>query len=74
MKDKLSIQQVFDIMTHFLTVYWEKTDSEDVANLLSDMNTEVWLDGSTADPAIWDDWVEAVETTFKECKNEKVIV
>ena len=48
--EKLTIREAFDAMTDFLTVYWEQTDSEDIANLLSDMNTELWSDSSTADP------------------------
>lgn len=60
MKHLLTLQQAFDSMTEFLTLYWEETGSEDLANLLSDMNTNIWTDGSTADPAIWGDWENAV--------------
>lgn len=65
MEDTLTIRQAFDVMTDFLAAYWKKTDSDEVANLLSDMNTEIWADGSTADPAIWGEWCESVNKVIK---------
>lgn len=65
MENKLTICQAFDVMTDFLTNYWKKTGSDEIANLLSDMNTEIWADGSTGDPAIWGEWVASINEIIK---------
>jgi hypothetical protein len=61
MENKITVRQAFDVMTAFLTIYWKKTGSDEVACLLSDMNTEIWADGSTGDPAIWGEWIGCID-------------
>ena len=63
MEKKLTIQQAYDVMTNFLEIYWKETDCDEIACLLSDMSTEIWADGSTGDPAIWEEWEESVYAT-----------
>jgi hypothetical protein len=53
----------FDAMRTFLEAYWERggKSSEDIANLLSNLNRSVWANGMPGDPAMWQDWRDAVE-------------
>lgn len=64
MESKLTELQAFNAMVKFLEGYYERTSSDDVGSLLSEM---LFLqDGMTADPAAWHDWMEAVEKVLKE--------
>lgn len=56
--EKLTLLQVFNAMVLFLEDYYYKTDSGDVASLLSEL--QFLPDGGTADPAAWLDWIDAV--------------
>lgn len=53
-------------MTKFLTRWYELTHSEDIATLLAGMDLDVWKDGRTLEPGIWDDWVKAINATLAE--------
>ena len=68
MENKITVRQAFDAMTDFLTIYWKKTGSDEVACLLSDMDMNIFGDGNqTADPAIWGEWIGCVnEVTHTE--------
>lgn len=57
---EMTVRQAFDAMRVFLTGYYRRTGSVDVASLLGDMKQAE--DGSTMDPAAWCDWMESVET------------
>jgi len=52
----------FDAMRAFLEAYWERglRSDEGLGSLLGNLNRSVWADGSTADPAMWQDWKDAV--------------
>lgn len=56
-----NVKQNYKSMYLFLRGYWERTKSEDVGSLLSDLS--LLPDGSPADPAAWSDWVAAVEAS-----------
>lgn len=45
-------------MVLFLESFYERTQSDEVGGLLSDLLTSE--NGTTADPAAWDDWMECV--------------
>lgn len=47
-------------MIRFLEKYFETTGSDDVGALLGSMSTNVFSDGRSADPAMWEDWLDAV--------------
>jgi hypothetical protein len=65
MEHKISARQAFDVMTDFLDIYYEKTGSGQINSLLSDMDMRTWGDGNqTADPAIWEDWINSVNTVL----------
>ncbi len=56
--EKLTEKQAFKAMVLFLEGFYERTNSDDVGGLLSDLI--LLEDGSTADPAAWDDWMKCV--------------
>lgn len=43
----------------FLERYYQMTHSDDVGGLLGGMS--LLVDGTTADPALWNDWMECVQ-------------
>lgn len=45
-------------MVLFLEAFYERTQSDDVGGLLSDLI--LLEDGTTADPAAWKDWMDCV--------------
>jgi hypothetical protein len=59
----LDERQAYDAMRFFLTAYWERggRKDDDVAQLLRWTDREaVWADSQPFDPAMWNDWLEAV--------------
>jgi len=47
-------------------VYYEKTKSDPINSLLSDMDMRTWGDGNqTADPAIWGEWIDSINEVIK---------
>lgn len=59
MKDKLDIQTAYAAMYEFLVGYYDRTKSDDVGALLGSMS--LLADGGTADPAMWQDWLESID-------------
>jgi hypothetical protein len=55
----LSSLEAYKAMILFLEEYYERTNSDDIAVLLSSM--QFLEDGNTADPAIWKDWLDCVQ-------------
>jgi hypothetical protein len=58
MESKLTIMQAFKSMQCFLLKYYERTGSDDIGSLLGDM--QLLKDLSTADPAVWNDWIKCI--------------
>lgn len=56
---QLTAQEAFKTMVKFLEAYYERTGSDDVGSLLGDII--LLEDGSTADPAAWNDWIECIK-------------
>ena len=55
---KLNEEEAFKAMVIFLERYYNETHSDDIGSLLSDL---ILLDDKrTADPAAWNDWINAV--------------
>ena len=55
----LSEQEAYAAMYAFLERWYRATGSDDVAALLGSMAT--LPSGGTADPALWLDWLDAIE-------------
>lgn len=68
MNHNLTIIDAFSAMRNYLEAYYERTSSDDIACILSD--TQFFSEGETADPAAWQDWINAVSKTLKE-KNQQ---
>lgn len=69
-QDTISIEQGFAAMRHFLNAFWERGGKPDdsMPMLLSWIDAGMWADGSPADPAMWSDWLNAVEATQQSAK------
>jgi hypothetical protein len=70
MQHNLTELEAFDAMRAFLEAYWRRglCASDGVANLLSNINREIWSDGGPGDPAQWNNWLDAIETSQKTAK------
>jgi hypothetical protein len=61
----LDEQSAFLAMRRFLENYRERGDRM-VGDLLGDIGTGLWENGSTNDPAQWHDWLRAIKETTGE--------
>ena len=61
--DKLSKKKAYQAMYYFLDKYYKLTKSDDVGCLLGGMS--LLNDGGTADPAIWQDWEDAISKALE---------
>jgi len=57
--EKMTRQQAYCAMYHYLENLYQLTHSDDLGAFLGEMS--ILPDGNTADPAIWQDWLQAVE-------------
>ena len=57
---KANMQQ---FMIDFLEKYYERTGSDDIACILSDLR--ILDDGTTADPTAWENWMKSIEKLKK---------
>lgn len=65
METKLTKLQSYNAMIKLLDIYYEQTQSDDLGSLLSAMH--FLIDGSTADSALWEDWLDSIQAvTTKE--------
>jgi len=58
MKNQFDERAAYQKMMAFLDRYYDLTHTDEIGALLGSMR--LLEDGKTADPAIWDDWIEAV--------------
>ena len=69
MKNELTIKQAYKAMIVFLTNLYKRTKSEDLARFIPEL---MFLkNGTTADPAAWNDWLEATDTMLKDTEQDK---
>ena len=64
----LSIEEAYKAMIIFLEGYYERTHSDDVGGLLGGM--AFLEDGTTADSAAWEDWIDAIDELKKYLLNK----
>lgn len=60
---KISNEEAFKAMELFLEIYYKYTNSDDIGTLLSGM--QLLEDGITADPAMWEEWLECIKKVVK---------
>ncbi|MFC5552032.1 hypothetical protein [Massilia aerilata] len=56
--DTMTVEQAYRAMLAFLQREVELTESSDLADLVSEY--KLGPDGQTRDPALWEEWLEAV--------------
>jgi hypothetical protein len=54
----MTVEQAYRVMLAFLEREVELTESSDLADLVSEY--KLGADGQTRDPALWEEWLEAV--------------
>jgi hypothetical protein len=59
----ITIEQAYRVMLAFLEREVDLTESSDLADLVSEY--KLGADGKTRDPAIWEEWLEAVGKVVK---------
>jgi hypothetical protein len=64
MEEKITIKQAYASMYYFLENLYHLTKSDDLGGFLGGMS--LLEDRKPADPAVWDDWLDAVK---KACNN-----
>jgi hypothetical protein len=62
--DKITVKTAYAAMYLFLENEYRLTNSDDIGGLLGGMS--LLAGGGTADPAAWDDWLDAVEGASHE--------
>jgi hypothetical protein len=61
MKNALTPLQAFQAMTDFFDICYQCSHSDQIGALLGAMDMNIFGHGEgTADPAIWEDWIECV--------------
>jgi hypothetical protein len=58
MDNTMTVEQAYRAMLAFLEREVELTESSDLADLVSEY--KLGADGKTRDPALWEEWMEAV--------------
>lgn len=61
--EKLSVENSYRAMYLFLFRLYEMTDSDDLAGFLGSMS--LLEDGKPVDPAVWNDWLNAINDSLK---------
>jgi len=56
--DTLTVEQAYQVMLAFLEREVDLTECSDLADLLAGYRLDE--DGRTSDPALWEEWLEAV--------------
>lgn len=64
MQKTVTIKQAYEIMLVFLERLYEQTKSDDLGGLLGGFS--LLPDGHTADPAAWEDWLDAARVVLKK--------
>jgi hypothetical protein len=61
----LSAKQAFQAMSRFLEQYYQRVGGRgELSTVLSDI--QIMADGSPADPAAWEDWLEAIQAVIED--------
>ncbi|HEY2528839.1 MAG TPA: hypothetical protein VGJ20_12970 [Xanthobacteraceae bacterium] len=60
LSDTMTVIEGFDAMQIFLATVWQR-QGRAIADIASILGGARWADGSPVDPAIWQDWLTAVQ-------------
>lgn len=63
--DTITLAEAYEAVGIFLESVWHRLDKpqEEIAFLLAGLR---WVDGTPVDPAIWQDWLAAVQSVKEE--------
>lgn len=66
--DTITLAEAYDAMRIFVEAVWRRLDKpqEEIAFLLAGLK---WADGAPVDPAMWQDWLAAVQSVKEETVN-----
>ena len=66
--DTITLAEAYDAMRIFVEAVWRRLDKpqEEIAFLLAGLT---WADGAPVDPAMWQDWLAAVQSVKEETVN-----
>ena len=56
--DQITIQQAYAAMYRYLEKLYEQTQADELGGMLGSMS--LLPDGQPADPAVWSDWLQAI--------------
>ena len=61
--EALTVIEAYQAMVTFLEWRWERSGKkmDDLAALLSDTSMDVWADAAPGDPAMWHNWLNAID-------------
>src|SRR5258708_9160570 len=70
--DTITVLEGFDAMRVFLEVIWQRQDrtSHEIGFVLGGSR---WVDGSLADPTIWEDWLVAIRMSRRRAKGSTIL-
>jgi len=57
----LDARLAYKAMFRFLEKYYALTNAADVGTLLGSMSMDVFQDAMPADPAMWEEWLDAIQ-------------
>lgn len=63
-EDNLTTEQAFLAMFAFLEIHFQRFGPGEVGTVLSEIS--LLPDGSTVDPAAWDDWIRSVRKAKRD--------
>ena len=69
-EEKMSIREAYLAMFEYLEKLYKRTSSEDLGGFLGSM--ELIDDDLPGDPAVWSDWLQAVQKAKKSTYNKKM--
>ena len=62
----LDAMLAYKAMFRFLEKYYALTNVDEIGVLLGSMSMEIFQDEKPADPAMWDDWIDAIREVRAE--------
>lgn len=66
-EDQVSTELAYRAMVIFSEKYYDRGGGLDtLAHVMSSISTYVWGDGTPNDPAMWADWLDAIDIARKE--------
>lgn len=70
MKKQLTIEQAYKAMFYFLENEYKSTEIDEIGGLLGSLSWKIFSDSQPADPAVWKNWIDAVQQAL----NDKEII